>query len=266
MNKFYIQIVLFLLSIFVYGNNEILAIEPAPEENTTPKSKSRYPTSEEIYEKNKHLLCKCSTQARNAAKLMNEAVKHLEYHATDIGNYESCKAGPNVREFLYKKKHKDHTVIEKIQYTISDSNKYNEIINKLWNSGTPNTFDKGSVKIVHMYNPNLLIIQQRYEKDSKGHQKYFYALATKAEVSKDKTIIAMTSLGIKDGRTSFRREYENPIIENVSSFYAYITPEDDIKNGELEKVLVNLAGYFIEKKGDNIEVTYIESIDGHASF
>ncbi|CAD2090651.1 fam-a protein [Plasmodium vinckei brucechwatti] len=265
MNKFYIQAVLFLLSVFVYASNEILAIDPAPEKKTTSKSKSRYPTSEEIYEKNKHVLCKCSTQARNAAKLMDEAAKHLEHHATDIDNYESCKAGPNVREFLYKKKHKGHTVIEKIQYTISDSNKYNETINKLWNSGTPNTFDKGSVKIVHMYNPNLVIIQQRYEKDSKGHQKYFYALAANVEISKDKTIIAMTSLGIKD-RNDFRREYENPIMENVSSFYAYITPEDDIKNRELEKVLVNLAGYFIEKKGKNIEVTYIESIDGHASF
>ncbi|CAD2090631.1 fam-a protein [Plasmodium vinckei lentum] len=259
MNKFYIQTVLFLLSIFVYANNEILATEPAPKGNTTPKSKSRYPTAEEIYEKNKHALCKCSTQAIKAAELMNEAVKHLEYHATDIDNYESCKAGPNIREFLYKKKHKDHTVIEKIQYTISSSDKYDETINKLWDPDTPNIFNKGSVKIVHMYNPNLLIIQQRYEKDSKGRQKYFYALATKVEVSKGKTIIAMTSLGIKD-KNSFRREHENPIIENVSSFYAYIIPDDDIKNGELEKVFVNLAGYLIEKKGDDIEVTYVGSV------
>ncbi|SCM03960.1 fam-a protein [Plasmodium chabaudi adami] len=264
MNKFYIQIGLFLLSIFVFVNNEAIATEPATGEGSKPTPKSRYPTTEEVYEKHKHLLRNCKNTTK-AIELMNEAVKQLEYHATDVDDYESCKAGSNFREYLYKKKHKDHTVIEKVQYTISGSDKYNETINKLWDPDTPNSFNTGIVKIVHVYNPNLVIIQQRYEQDSKGHQKYFYALVTKAEVSKDKTVIAMTSPDIYDHNPS-SKEYKNTIIENANLFKANVIPDDDIKNGELEKVFVNLAGYLIEKKGDNLEITYVESIDGHSTF
>ncbi|SCL88270.1 hypothetical protein PCHDK_000512600, partial [Plasmodium chabaudi adami] len=117
---------------------------------------------------------------------------------------------------------------------------------------------------VHVYNPNLVVICQHYKKKSGEPQKYFYALAAKAEISKDKTIIAMTSVNVTDGN-NFSEGYKNPIIGVPNSFYAYINPEDYIASDKYKKVFVNLAGYLIEKKGDDLEVTYIESIEGHSS-
>ncbi|SCL88071.1 hypothetical protein PBNK65NY_000518700, partial [Plasmodium berghei] len=38
MNKFYIQIILFFLTISLYVNNKTLATEPSPGRSTTPES------------------------------------------------------------------------------------------------------------------------------------------------------------------------------------------------------------------------------------
>ncbi|SCL90545.1 Acidic phosphoprotein precursor PCEMA1, putative [Plasmodium chabaudi adami] len=265
MNKFCIQIALFILSIFVYANNKALATDPAPEEDTNLKSKARYPTSEEIYEKNKHLSSPpCCKNRIKAIELMGEVVKHLEYHATSKDDYKVYPLNHGDAISYYKKKHDDQTDILKINLNIYASSQYDEIINKYWDPDTPNTFNTGTVKIVHVYTPNLVIIQQRYKKKSSEPHKYFYALATKTEVSKDKTIIAMTSANIID-HNHFDKEYKNTIIENANLFKANVIPDKDIKNGELTRVFVNLAGYLIEKKGDDLEITYIESINGHST-
>ncbi|CAD2089750.1 fam-a protein [Plasmodium vinckei brucechwatti] len=264
MNKFYIQTALFLLSIFAYANNEILATEPALGENTKPQLRSRYPTSEEVYEKNKHLLCTNPEETKQAEKLMNEVVKHLEYHATNNDGYKVYIRDRGDGISYYKKKHDDQTYILKINLNIYASSQYNDIINKLWDPNTPNTFNNGSVKIAHVYNPNLVIIQQRYGKNYRGNQKYFYALATKAEISEGKTIIAMTSADINDYNPS-KKEYKNTIIENANLFKSNVNPDGDIQNGELDNLYVNLAGYLIEKKGDDLEITYIESINGYST-
>ncbi|CAD2092362.1 fam-a protein [Plasmodium vinckei lentum] len=263
MSNFYIQTVLFLLSIFVYVNNETLAANPGPRKVKSPKQITRCSTPEEIYEKNKELLCTNPEETKNAMKLMNEAVMHLINHATKDNGYESCKITPNSHIRLYKKKHKQNTEIEKVCYTIDVPDQYNETIKEIWDPDHDNFINKGSVKIVRVYNPNLVMIQQRYEKDPKGHQKYFYALVKRAEISKDKTVIVMASADISDHNPS-NKKYENTIIENANLFKTDIDSEDDIKKGMLEKAFVNIAGYFIEKKGDKVEITYIESIDGHS--
>ncbi|CAD2088728.1 fam-a protein [Plasmodium vinckei lentum] len=265
MNKFYIQIALFLLSIFACANNEALAAEPAPGEDTKHQLRSRYATSEEIYEKNKHLLSDQScNNKKKAIELMDEVVKHLEYHATSKDGYEVYIQNHGDGISFYKKKFDDKTDILKINLNIYASSQYNDITNRLWDPNGPNFFNKGDVKIVHVYNPNLVIIQQRYKKNSEGHQKYFYALVGKAEISEGKTIIAMTSANINDQNYPTRGN-KNPIIKKADSFHPRVTSEDDIKNGELGKVFVNLAGYLIEKKGDDLEIIYIESIKGHSS-
>ncbi|CAD2100962.1 fam-a protein [Plasmodium vinckei petteri] len=264
MNKFYIQIVLFLLSVSVYLNDRALATEPTPGKSTTPKPSDRCLTSEEIYEKNKNLLCTDPKEIKNAEELMNEAVKHLERHATDMHDYEICKRFTDSDMNLYKKKHEGHTDVNKIDYTIYSCYDCNDIINEIWDPDTPNVFNKGDTKIVRVYNPNLVMIQHRYEKKSIGRQKYFYALATKVQISKDTTIIAMTSANINDHNPSGKK-YENNIVEKANSFTTDINSEEDIKKGELEKVFVNIAGYLIEKKNRCADVTYVESIDGHSS-
>ncbi|CAD2097545.1 fam-a protein [Plasmodium vinckei] len=280
MNKFYIQIVLFLLSIFVYVNNKAFASEPAPQKvppkvpqkappkdpnkPTTSEPINRCLTSKEIYEKNKDLLCTNPKETKNAEELMNEAVKQLEIHATDIRNYKICIVGLHPDPTLYKKKLENKTDVEKIEYSVYDSNQYNEIINKIWDPDHANPFNPGDVKIVRVYNPNLVMIQHRYKKKSGSSHKYFYAFATKVQISENTTVIAYTSANINDHNPSAKK-YENTIVQKANSFKTDINSEEDIRKGKLKKAFVNLAGYYIKNHGMNVDVTYIESIDGHAS-
>ncbi|SCL94400.1 fam-a protein [Plasmodium chabaudi adami] len=217
--------------------------------------------NDEIYEKTKHLLCTNPEETIKASKLMNEAIEHLEYHATDIDNYETWIANNCKYMFFYKKKHKGHTNVEKIQYTVYGSNKYNEVINKLWNPDQAQFLNTISVKrkIVRVYNPNLVIIQQRYKKDSMEREEYFYALVKKAQISKDTTIIVMTSANINDHNPSGKK-YKNTIIENANLFTTDIDSEDDIRSGKLKKTFVNIAGSLIQNKSGHVNVTYVESI------
>ncbi|SCL88872.1 Acidic phosphoprotein precursor PCEMA1, putative [Plasmodium chabaudi chabaudi] len=267
MNKFYIQIALFLLSIFVYANNEALGSEPAPRKSIF-KSKKCYPTSEEIYEKNKHLLCTNPEEIKNAEKLMKEAIEHLKYHATNKNGYKLIGESLDSSTFFYKKKHGDNTNVEKIQYKVQDSNKYNKIVNKYWNPDICNPIDyrsfKNIKKITRVYNPNLVIIQRRYKKGLFSHQKYFYALAKKVQLSEDKTIIVMTSANINDHHPS-DKEYKNTIIENANLFTTDVDSEEDIRKGKLKKTFLNVGGYLIEKGEKCVSITYIESIDGHST-
>ncbi|CAD2085526.1 fam-a protein [Plasmodium vinckei lentum] len=263
MNKFYIQIALFLLSIFAYANNETLATELAPGEDTKNQLRSRYNTTEEIYEKSKHLSCRGRNHTP-VTKIMNEAVKQLEYYATSKDGYEVYAQSPNDSISYYVKKIDDETSILKVHLNIYASSQYNDIINRLWDPNGPKIFNKGTTKVEHVYNPNLLGILQLCNKDSKHYQKYFYALVSKAEISKDKTIIAMTSSNTSD-ENHYNIEHKNPILKNTYSFNNPLYPKEYVTNNKYMQIYVNLAGYLIEKKGDDLEITYIESIKGHSS-
>ncbi|SCL83348.1 fam-a protein, partial [Plasmodium chabaudi adami] len=201
MNRIYIQIVLFILSIFVYANNEALATEPASGEDTKPKLISPYATPEEIYEKNKHLSCHCPNNT-HVLEVMDEAIQQLEYHATSKDGYKLCIENSGDGISYYKKKYDDNTDILKINLNIYASHQYDGIVNRIWDPKSPNFFNKGHVKILQEYNPNLVLIRQFCEQDSKYYHKYFYALVKKAQISKDKAIIAMTSVDIFDANPS----------------------------------------------------------------
>ncbi|SCL86173.1 hypothetical protein PCHDS_000508400, partial [Plasmodium chabaudi adami] len=84
-------------------------------------------------------------------------------------------------------------------------------------------------------------------------------------ISENKTIIAMTSADIDD-HNPYIKKYKNKIVKSANLFKTDIDSEDDIRRGELQKVFINLAGYLIEKKGENLEITYVESIEGHSTF
>ncbi|CAD2099655.1 fam-a protein [Plasmodium vinckei lentum] len=266
MNKFYIQIALFLLSVSVYLNNKTLAAEAAPGKATTSNSKNRYSTAEEIYEQNKDLLCANPEEANEAIKLMSKAVIHLAYYATNKEGYKLCESDGSNNTRYYKKKHNENTNVEKFTYQKGDPNKYNHEVGKLWDPNILNSLDYKSTKrkVVRVYNPNLIIIQQRYKTTFFGRQEYFYALVKKSQISEDKTIIAMTSPNINDHNPS-AKEYKNTIIESANLFKIDIDSEDDIKKGKLNKIFLNIGGYLIEKKDKCVHITYIESIDGHSS-
>ncbi|CAD2096413.1 fam-a protein [Plasmodium vinckei brucechwatti] len=262
MNNFYIHVALFLLSIFVYVNNIILVAEYAPIKDTTPKATRPYLTTEEIYEKNKHLLCTDPEETKEAEELMNEAINHLKYHAIHTHDYDMCVALTNHDLALLRKKLEDNNYIENINIIIYDTDQYDEIINEIWDPNHVNPFNNGDVKIARVYNPNLVMIQQRYKKGFMARQKYFYALAKKAEISENTTVIVMTSANINDHYPS-NKEYKNTLIEKANLFTTDIDSEEDIRKGKLKKVFVSISGYIIEKFRKCVEVTYIEAIDGH---
>ncbi|CAD2112519.1 fam-a protein [Plasmodium vinckei] len=197
---------------------------------------------------------------------MNEAVNALEHHATSKDGYKLYENHGGRNMSYYKKKHNGNTDVEKFTYKRSNPNKYNKVVGRLWDPDILNTIDHKSVKrkVARVYNPNLVIIQQRFKKWPWGRWKYFYALATKVEISENKTIIAMTSANINDHHPS-DKEYKNTIIENANLFKTDIDSEEDIRKGTLEKAFVNIAGYLIEKKDNQVEIIYIESIDEHGS-
>ncbi|CAD2097332.1 fam-a protein [Plasmodium vinckei] len=251
----------------VYLNNKTLAAEPAPEENTKIKTKSKKhcDTPEEIYEKNKGLLCTNPTEIANAVKLMNEAATHLEHHATTEDCYELWKQNRYYNNSSSIKRHGDGYV-QRINLKYYHPQKYNEIINMLWDPALANVFNPHFVKrkIARVYNPNLVIIRQRYKKWFERRQKYFYALAAKVDISEEKTIIVMASANINDGYPS-EKEYKNTIIESANLFKIDIDSNNSIRNGRWEKTFVNIAGYIVEKKLGYVNITYLESIDGHFS-
>ncbi|EUD71203.1 hypothetical protein YYG_03836 [Plasmodium vinckei petteri] len=144
---------------------------------------------------------------------MNEAVTHLEHHATGKDDYELFKRYYFYSMALYKKKYEDHI--------------YNEIITSLWNPDHLYFFDIISVEIM---------LQQRYKDSIFARWKYFYALAEKVEIE-DAAIIVMTSANINDHNKN-KDSYKNTIIENANLFKTDIDSEDYIRKGELKKRLL----------------------------
>ncbi|CAD2114502.1 fam-a protein [Plasmodium vinckei] len=285
MNKFYIQIVLFLLSISVCLNSTTLAADPSPNKapNKAPNedsdevpnaftkliSENPYPTAEEIFEQQIDLLCKEPEETINASKLMDEAVVHLAYHAANKDGSEPSKSNTGSSSLSHKKKDENTQKILKANRKIYHLGMYNNIVNMIWNPHPVKFYinesaicerGKTTRKIIRVYDPNLIMIQQRYKKGSKGGQKYFYALVKRAHLSEDKTIIVMTSVNMKD-QDSSNEKHKNTIIENANLFKTSIESEEDIKQGKLKKVVVNIAGYLIEKIKKDIHITYIESIN-----
>ncbi|VTZ70700.1 fam-a protein [Plasmodium chabaudi chabaudi] len=262
MNKFYIQIVLFFLSVSVYLNNKILATELVPRTFTKTKSKKRYDTSQEIYEKNNHLLCTDPEELINAEKYMKEAVEHFKYHAMYLNGYQPIERNPNSSVFYFKKKHEGH-IVEKIERRVHHPDKYNEVVNMSWNFDHATFPNARSVKrkIARVYNPNLVVMQQRYRRWRLGRQKYFYALASK--ITENTNLIVMVSADINDHHPS-KKKYENKIIKNTNVFKIDIDSEDDIRKGKLQKTFVNIAGYLIQKYDQYVDITFVASIDGHS--
>ncbi|SCM17257.1 Acidic phosphoprotein precursor PCEMA1, putative [Plasmodium berghei] len=189
-------------------------------------------TLQEIYEKNKHILCTDPEETVEAGEVMKEAVSQLVYHATSKDNYE-----------LYG---------------------YNEIINELWDPYNVVFINKGSAKIVRVYNPNLVMIQHRYKNFFESDHKYFYALAANFEVLKKKTVLVMASTDI-NGYNPSKEKYKNEIVNSENLFKTDIDSEDDIRKGKLKKTFVNIAGYLIEKKDSNSDIIYVESVGFHVT-
>ncbi|CXJ06159.1 fam-a protein [Plasmodium berghei] len=276
MNKGYIKIVFCLLSMLICMNNNILASEDTPEVSALRKyalrSKARRNVALrkniphnispcELYEQNIHLLCTKYNETKKATKLMDEAVELLQQYATDTSDYYLYSIYED-DVFLYFNKHVNPCV-GKLKLKISAPDAYEDIINLLWNPNAVYHFckDFANGKVVRVYDPSLVIIQHRYINHTRSIQGYFYSLAKKVEISKYITIIVMASANINDYNAFDKNIYKNTIIESANLFKIDIDSEDDIRNGKLIKMFVNLSGFIIKKEDTHVDITHIDSIE-----
>ncbi|VEV54404.1 fam-a protein [Plasmodium vinckei vinckei] len=192
---------------------------------------------------------------------MNEAVMHLQYHATSTEEYELISTSNNGTN-AYVKKHGGHTTVEKLNNKIPDPNRYKTIIKFLCDLNRPQNLDGRIItgKVVRVYTPNLVMVQQRYRTLYGSSQKYFYALAPKAEVDENTTVIVYASANINDHNRADKKLYQNTILESANSFKTEVNSEVDIRNGELKKLFVNLFGFLIKKEDGHVDFTCVSSI------
>ncbi|SCL81908.1 fam-a protein [Plasmodium berghei] len=247
MSKWYITLFFCVLIVFAYMNNKAIANSPAPlDQGSDPENP---------------LLCRDPEEIRKAAELMNEAVIHLQYHATSTENYILISNYNNGRS-VYFKNHGGHTIIEKLNNKISDSNKYNTIIKEICDLNRIKIVDGNALtgKVVRVYSPNLVMVQQRCRNLFELPQKYFYALAEKFEISENTTVIVCASANINDHNRSDKKFYKNTILESANLFKTEVNSEIDIRSGELKKLFINLLGFFIKKEDEHVDLTCVSSI------
>ncbi|CAD2084691.1 fam-a protein [Plasmodium vinckei brucechwatti] len=218
-----------------------------------------------IYKKNKHLLCTKPAETRKAIEVMNEAVMLLQYHATTKSGYKHhCTTHEGIN--MYYRNNGNNSYTEKCKIQISNPNKYDDIIYMLWDPNGPLKFDPSFIhgKIIRSYNRNLLMVEKFYKNSMLSSKRYFYALAKKAHISEDTTIIVMASGNINDHNPFSKKIFKNEILESINSFNTSVDFDEDVKNGYYKKTFVNLSGYLIRKKNDHVDVTFVNSINFNA--
>ncbi|SCL86645.1 fam-a protein [Plasmodium chabaudi adami] len=267
MSKGYFKIIFSLLISSLYMSNKALAGEPDSgignlrkfaRPSTTHNSANN--DSEETNEKRPFNLIMDIEETKIAEQVMDEAEMLLQYHAVNMDGYKVYHKHCDDTVQYYKKH--GNTIIHKYNHQIRNSNRYNAVINMIWDPNSVQTFDDKIIKEkdVCEYSPNLKMIQARYKDDSISFHGYYYALSKKIQVSEDKTIVVYTSSDADDYNYFDKKKYTNPIVESANLFKPRIYSENDIINGELTKMFVNLSGYVIQKIGDYVDITYVNSI------
>ncbi|VEV57609.1 fam-a protein [Plasmodium vinckei vinckei] len=269
MNKGYIKIALVLLSVagymknIAFANENILSTDSSNEECKQLLSadiehfKQLFSINSEDVER---LLCTDPNEAKQAEDVAAEALAHLQYHAENTDDY-----------YLYSKEDEgaiiyfksfNGTDIGKLDLIIPNPDCYDDIIKMLWNPNAGKYFDDSFIKgqIARIYNINLGILHQR-QRNIRSWHGYYHALCSKRELSRDETVIIMVSSNMNDHDHKNNKDYINPIVESANSFKPDIDSEEDIRNGKLSKVYINLVGFIIKKEPDYIKFTYIVSVD-----
>ncbi|CXH84810.1 fam-a protein [Plasmodium berghei] len=184
-------------------------------------------------------LCMGPEETKEAETLMNEAELLLQQHSTSTDDYKLYHKYSNDSIAYYKKR--GNTLIFKFNHKIKYPGKYNYIISILWNSNAKYVGDQiVKEKVACAYSPNLMIIQQRYKNYAISLHGYYYALAKKVQVSDDTTVIIYTSSDIDYYNSVDKKKYTKTIVESANSFKPKIYSENDIRNGELTRMFINI--------------------------
>ncbi|CAD2109226.1 fam-a protein [Plasmodium vinckei] len=265
MNKMYMKTFFSLLTLFTYMSNNALGSEPVSSEAMLANATKRDDVYDqnEMHEQNNHLLCSDPEEERQANDVMKEALDKFYSYAMNENNYK-LYAKYNKDTSSHFHKHTTNPTIGKLDIKIHHPHMYDEVVNILWDPNGAKKYnpDFNGGKVIRAYNPNLLLVQQRYRNGFMGRQDYFYALALKHQPHENTTIIVMASVNINDHNKKDKKICENAIVNSANSFKVDIDSEEDIKNGKLNKMTVHLSGYAMTKYEKTIDMMYIESISG----
>ncbi|CAD2105816.1 fam-a protein [Plasmodium vinckei] len=268
MNKMYMKTVFSILALFTYMSNKALGSESIPNEFILANDITHPVVYDpnEIYEQNKHLLCTNAEEIYHAAEIMDDALEKLYYYAENEYIYNLYKEY-NRDAHLHFNNYIAHEGIGKFDIRIRHPDAYDEIVNILWDPNGAKKYNPDFVggKVIHVYNPNLLMIQQRYKNGFMNPHKYIYALSAKYQLSETRTIIVMSTVNVNDRNRKDETKYVNTIVKSADLFKANVDSEEDIRNGELKKMFVQLSGYLITKKKDYVEIIKVDSINDNDS-
>ncbi|KEG00401.1 fam-a protein [Plasmodium vinckei vinckei] len=266
MNKVCMKTIFAILILFPYVRNQVLETDSVPREvflTEGLKNPVIYDPNE-VYEKNKHLLSANSEEKEHAEEIMKSAKRMFLRYATNDYTFKLYERyGDNTN--LYFKKCKGDKYVGKIHTKIHYPNKYNEIVKILWDPNGEKEYNRDFVngKVVRAYDPNLLMIQQRYRNGFMRRHNYFYAFSAKHETSNNTTIIVKASGNINDHNKN-RKYSENLLLRTANLFKFDVDPDSDIAAGRLNNMVVDLSGYIITKKKDHVEIIHVDSFhDNH---
>ncbi|CDU17798.1 fam-a protein [Plasmodium yoelii] len=296
-NKGYSDIMFFILIMLIYVSNKAFASEHVIT-NTIPRNTFRrrntskndslrkaallnatltktYPSSikdNSILDNNSSnetheetpTTCTNSEEIKKTTEIINDALSILRYHATSEENYK-LQYVYDKDALVYFKKH-GNTDIEKLNLKIRNPDKYNDVINNLWDPyGTKNFNDYFiNGKVVCIYNPNLLMIKQRSIDPTESPHESVYALVSKIKISEDTTVIIIASANVNEYKSSNKQTYKNNDLEINNSLNTNRSSESDIKE-ESKKTFINLSAFFIKKEDNYINVTYVNAMDDNTS-
>lgn len=230
-----------------------------------------------------HLVCKNENEIKKINQIVAEATNVLKELATTEDGYTLYNS--KGRDFsLYFKKFVDYDV-GKVRFQIKNSSKMNELINKIWDVNGSRIIDSNFIegKIVRIYDNNTVLIHQCYKGSFGVDGRYFYIVANKKQIDEDTHIITCISINVDDSsslsETSDKKSsestsstdcdiecvkqnnfFKNPLVKSADTFFITVDPVAYNVNTSLKKMFINISGYVVSKKGSNIDVVYVSSI------
>ncbi|VTZ70271.1 fam-a protein [Plasmodium chabaudi chabaudi] len=263
MNKSYIKIALALLSVIGYIQNVAFASESASSATSSnggehevcdnPKG-----VQQQFYDNPKEI--------KHANKFMSEALSLLKKHVKPTDDYEIYKKVDDEAILYFKTV--DDIDIGKLELTIPNADNYDGIINMLWDPRGAENFDGAFIdgSLVRIYNENLVILEQRHSSMVKSWAGYYHALAKKFQLSENETTIVLASSNINVHDPNETKKFVNPLVKSAKFFNPVIDSAEDIREGQLSKMYINLLGFIIKREPDCVKITYLISVDTNFSW
>ncbi|SCL84468.1 fam-a protein, partial [Plasmodium chabaudi adami] len=154
--------------------------------------------------------------------------------------------------------------VPKFHLIIPDSNKYNDIINMLYEAKDLYSFCSidSQANIVHEYYPNLIMLQRSYKNCHTSSNIYNFSLSATVKQSEDITIIAKTSIDIYDDvnvdKKKDKKKGKKNIIKSAQLFDDHIDFGNIARKIVLNKKFINEFGFVIKRESDHVGITYVE--------